>query len=58
MEETRKHILLIAASILAAPMLASQIDSKTSPARDHLIAEAVRDAEQILRTIENLHPST
>ena len=58
MEDTRKHNLLIAAAILAAPKLASQLDSKASPERDTLISEAVCDAEHILRTIENLHPAT
>jgi len=55
MENKQKHILLIAASILAAPRLASQLDSKDSPARDTVISEAVRDAEHILRNINNLH---
>jgi hypothetical protein len=55
MENTQKHALLIAVSILAAPRLASQLDSKDSPARETVISEAVRDAEHILRNINNLH---
>ena len=48
------HALLIAASILAAPRLASQLDSFDSPARETVISEAVRDAEHILRNINSL----
>ena len=55
MENTQKHALLIAASILAAPRLASQLDSRDSPAREAVISEAVRDAQHILRNINNLH---
>jgi hypothetical protein len=55
MENAQKHALLIAASILAAPRLASRLDSKDSPARETVISEAVRDAEHILRNINNLH---
>ena len=58
MEDTQKYNLLIAAAILAAPKLGSQLDGYACPARDALISEAVRDAEHILRTIENLHPVT
>lgn len=54
MENTQTHALLIAASILAAPRLASQLDSFDSPARDTVISEAVRDAEHILRNINNV----
>jgi hypothetical protein len=53
MENTQKHALLIAASILAAPRLASRLDSKDSPARETVISEAVRDAEHILGNIDN-----
>jgi hypothetical protein len=55
MENTQKDALLIAVSILAAPRLASQLDSKDSPARETVISEAVRDAEHILRNINYLH---
>jgi len=55
MENTQTHALLIAAAILAAPRLASQLDSFDSPARDAVISEAVRDAEHILRNINNLN---
>ena len=54
MENAQTHALLIAASILAAPRLASQLDSFDSPARDTVISEAVRDAEHILRNINNV----
>ena len=54
MEDTQKNALLI----VAAPRLKSQLDSKDSPARDTVISESVRDAEHILRTIDNLHPET
>jgi hypothetical protein len=53
-EDTQRRALLIAASILAAPKLASQLDSKDSPARDILISDAVRDAAHILQKIDNL----
>jgi hypothetical protein len=55
MENTYKDALLIAVSILAAPRLASQLDTKDSPRRETVIREAVRDAEHILRNISNLH---
>ena len=55
MENTQTHALLIPASILAAPRLAPQLDSFDSPARETVISEAVRDAEHILRNINNLH---
>jgi hypothetical protein len=54
MDNTQTNALLIAASILAAPRLASQLDSFDSPARQTVIAEAVRDAEHILRNINTL----
>ena|ERR1700691_5903885 len=54
MENKQVHALLIAASILAAPRLASQLDSFDSPARETVITEAVRDAEHILRDINGL----
>jgi hypothetical protein len=56
MDKIDKQVLLIAASILAAPKLASQLDSKSSPSRDAVISDAVRDAEDILQRINKLHP--
>ena len=53
MENTYKDALLIAVSILVAPRLASQLDTKDSPQRETVIREAVRDAEHILRNISN-----
>ena len=57
MEDNMRRTLLIAACILAAPKLASQLDSKDSPGRDVLIADAVRDATHILQKIDSLNIS-
>jgi hypothetical protein len=54
-DDIQRRALLIAASILAAPKLASQLDSKDSPARDVLISDAVRDAAHILQKIDSLN---
>jgi hypothetical protein len=55
-EEGRKRVLLIAASILAARRLA-QLDSRPSPAIDNCIADAISNAQRILRRIDSLWPS-
>jgi hypothetical protein len=55
MDNTQRQTLLIAAAILAAPRLAAQLDSNDSPARQTVISEAVRDAENILRNIDALN---
>jgi len=55
MDEGRKRLLLIAASILAARKLA-QWDGKPSPAVDSCIADAVAMAEQIMAKIDRLWP--
>ena len=49
-DESRKRVLLIAASILAARKLA-RIDSRPSPAREAAIAEAIQNAERIMQRI-------
>jgi len=51
----RKRVLLIAASILAARRLA-QLDRKPSLAREACIADAISDAEHILRRIDGTWP--
>ena len=56
MDEGRKRVLLIAASILAARRLA-MLDGKSSPALDACIANAIQTAERIMRKIDNLWPA-
>jgi len=56
MDDTQKHVLLIAASVLAASKLTSLLDAKESASRDAIISEAVRDAQHILQEIEKQHP--
>ncbi len=51
MDEQRKYALLFAATILAARKL-HEIGSKPCPARECAIADAISNAEQILRKIE------
>jgi hypothetical protein len=58
MDDTQKHILLIAASILAASKLTALLDSKNSPSRDAVISEAVRDAKHLLQEIDRQHSAT
>ena len=58
MDDTQKHVLLIAASILAASKLTSLLDAKNSPSRDAIISEAVRDAHHLLQEIDKQHPAT
>jgi hypothetical protein len=55
-DEGRKRVLLIAASILAARKLA-QWDGKPSPAVDACVADAVAMAERILSKIDRLWPA-
>ncbi len=52
MDDTQKHVLLIAASVLAANKLTALLDAKNSPSRDAVISEAVRDAKHLLQEIE------
>ena len=56
-DEGRKRVLLIAASILAARRLA-QLDRKPSPAIESCIADAISDAEKIMRRIDARWPDS
>ncbi len=55
MDEGRKRVLLIAASILAARSVA-QFDRR-SPAFDNAIAEAITTAERLLAKIDARWPT-
>ncbi len=56
MDEGRKRVLLIAASILAARNLAHW-DGRPSPAVEIAIANAIEAAERILRRIDRQWPA-
>jgi hypothetical protein len=56
-DEGRKRVLLIAASILAARKLAQFDGGKRVPATICAIADAVRWAEEILREIDQRWPA-
>jgi transposase len=56
MDEGRKRVLLIAASILAARRLV-QLDFKPCPAYESAIASAIAAAEKILRRIDTRWPN-
>lgn len=56
MDEGRKRVLLIAASILAAQKLADW-DGRPSPAVNAAIANAITTAERIMRKIDNRWPT-
>jgi hypothetical protein len=55
MDEGRKRVLLIAASILAARHLGGW-DGRPSPAMEARIANAVAIAERIMRKIDGIWP--
>ena len=55
MDEGRKRVLQIAASILAARKL-SEWDGRPSPAVDACIANAISLAERIMARIDNRWP--
>ena len=56
MDEGRKRVLLIAASILGAGKLA-QLDSlRRSPAFESVIADAITTAERIMQRIDAKFP--
>jgi hypothetical protein len=55
-DEGRKRVLLIAASILAARKLAQYDGGKRVPATISAIADAVRWAEEIMREIDSRWP--
>ena len=54
-DEGRKRVLLIAASILAARKLADW-DGRPSPASESAIANAISTAERILSKIDRMWP--
>jgi hypothetical protein len=55
-DEGRKRVLLIAASILAARKLAQYDGGKRVPATVAAISDAVSWAEEIMRTIDERWP--
>jgi len=57
MDEGRKRVLLIAASILAARKLAQHESGTRVPATVSAIADAVRWAEEIMRAIDARWPA-
>ncbi len=56
MDEGRKRVLLVAASILAARKLAQFEGGKRVPATISAIADAVRWAEEIMKAIDARWP--
>ena len=56
MDEGRKRVLLIAASILAARKLAQYDSGARVPATVAAIADAIRWAERIMEEIDRRHP--
>lgn len=56
MDEGRKRVLLIAASILAARKLSQYDGGKKVPATISAVADAVRWAEQIMQAIDERWP--
>lgn len=56
-DEGRKRVLLIAASILAARKLAQYDGGKRVPATVSAIADAVRWAEEIMKAIDDRWPA-
>ena len=57
MDERRKRVLLIAASILAARKLAQYDSGARVPATVSAIADAVRWAERIMEEIDRRYPA-
>jgi hypothetical protein len=57
MDEGRKRVLLIAAAILAARKLAQYEGAARVPATISAIADAIRQAEQILTEIDRRWPA-
>jgi hypothetical protein len=55
MTEERKYAILFSATILAARKLA-EIGDKPCPAREACIADAIRNAESILKKIDERWP--
>ena len=56
LDEGRKRVLLIAASILAARKLAQYDGGKRVPATVAAISDALRWAEEIMQEIDRRHP--
>jgi hypothetical protein len=56
-DEGRKRVLLIAASILAARKLSQFDGGKRVPATMNAIADAVRWAEEIMKAIDDRWPT-
>src|SRR5271165_4981187 len=57
MDEGRKRVLLIAASILAARKLAQYDSGARVPATVSAIADAIRWAERLMEEIDRRHPA-
>jgi hypothetical protein len=57
-DESRKRVLLIAASILAARKLAQFDGGKRVPATVSAITDAVRWAEEIMKAIDDRWPTS
>lgn len=57
MDEGRKRVLLIAASILAARKLAQYDSGARVPATVAAIADSIRWAERIMEEIDRRHPT-
>ena len=57
MDEGRKRVLLIAASILAARKLAQYDGGARVPATVSAIADSIRWAERIMEEIDRRHPT-
>ena len=55
-DEARKRVLLIAASIIAARKLSQYDGGKRVPATVSAVADGIRWAEEILREIDRLWP--
>jgi hypothetical protein len=55
-DEGRKRVLLIAASILAARKLAPYDSGARIPATVSAIADSIRSAERIMEEIDRRHP--
>ena len=56
MDEGRKRVLLIAASILAARKLAAS-EARSTPAFEYAIGEAISIAERIMARIDSRWPA-
>ena len=57
MDESRKRVLLLAASIWAARKLPADWDGRPTPASECVMANAIAAAERILRKIDERWPT-